>query len=187
MDLPSHTSSSLFRYGSLEESCKLLETLSLWHIIMAYLPFRTKNLDCLSFHCLSTARSWALLKNSWCAQKSLHSPVWSRVSPGFSDLLIKASASLNHSTNHYWVCCVADTRCGTGIQLCTVQRSRRALSYFPHWLFHFFATIFKTKLSKFVVFLLSFRRFLERIPSFLIFQSLFFLFPSLSHHWNFSG
>lgn len=78
MDLPSHTFSSLFRYGSLDESCKLLETLSLWHIIMAYLPFRTRNLDCLSFHRLSAARSWALPRKSWCALRHYTHPcvVW---------------------------------------------------------------------------------------------------------------
>lgn len=117
-----------------------------------------------------------------CTKVTTLTRVWSQVSPGCSDFLIKASASLNHSTNHDWVCSVAGTLWGTGTQLCPVQRNRRALSYFPHWLVHVFATIFKTKLSKFVVFLLSLRRFLERIPSFLIFQSLFFVFPSLSHH-----
>lgn len=141
MDLPSHTFSSLFRYGSLDESCKLLETLSLWHIIMAYLPFRTKNLDCLSFQCLSTARSWALLKKPWCAPVTTLTRVWSQVSPGFSDLLTKASASLNHSTNHYWACCVAGTlrywdtavHCAEK-QTCSFLFSTLAISFFCYYL-----------------------------------------------------
>lgn len=146
--------------------------------------------------CLSEPEIWIVCLFTVCLQRGAEhcrgnldvhdvttlTRAWSRVSPGCSDLLIKASASLNHSTNHAWVCCVAGTLWGTGAQLCPVQRRRRALSYFPQWLVHVFATIFKTKLSKFVVFLLSLRRFLERIPSFLIFQSLFFVFPSLSHH-----